>query len=89
MDDLDEATVAELPPGHEDYSQGALIFPLYRIIAYHTVQQVRYKFADLMSVLSTTYKQWTSLHPGEGVLMCSLTEERVALRPFPLLALPC
>ena len=40
--------------------------------------------ADLMSVLSTTYKQWTSLHPGEGVLMCSLTEERVALRPFPI-----
>ena len=37
-----------------------------------------------MSVLSTTYKQWTSLHPGEGVLMCSLTEERVALRPFPI-----
>ena len=27
IDDLDEATVAELPPGHEDYSQGALIFP--------------------------------------------------------------
>ena len=46
IDDLDEATVAELPPGHEDYSQGALIFPLYRIIAYHTVQQVRYKFAQ-------------------------------------------
>ena len=40
--------------------------------------------ADLMSVLSTTYKQWTSLHPGEGVLMCSLTEERAALRPFPI-----
>ena len=38
--------MAELPPGHEDYSQGALIFPLYRIIAYHTVQQVRYKFAQ-------------------------------------------
>ena len=46
IDDLDEATVAELPPGHEDYSQGALIFPLYRIIAYHTVQQIRYKFAQ-------------------------------------------
>ena len=40
--------------------------------------------ADLLSVLSTAYKQWTSLHPGEGVLMCSLTDERVALRPFPI-----
>ena len=40
--------------------------------------------ADLMSVLSTVYKQWTSLHPGEGVLMCSLTDEKVALRPFPI-----
>ena len=40
--------------------------------------------ADLMSVLSTAYKQWTSLHLGEGVLMCSLTDERVALRPFPI-----
>ena len=50
IDDLDEATVAELPPGHEDYSQGALIFPLYRIIAYHTVQQVRYKFAQWLEL---------------------------------------
>ena len=50
MDELDEATVAELPPGHEDYSQGALIFPLYRIIAYHTVQQVRYKFAQWLEL---------------------------------------
>ena len=40
--------------------------------------------ADLMTVLSTAYKQWTSLHPGEGVLICSLTDERVALRPFPI-----
>ena len=50
IDDLDEATQAELPPGHEDYSQGALIFPLYRIIAYHTVQQVRYKFAQWLEL---------------------------------------
>ena len=50
IDDLDEATLAELPPGHEDYGQGALIFPLYRIIAYHSVQQVRYKFAQWLEL---------------------------------------
>ena len=50
IDDLDEATRAELPPGHEDYGQGALIFPLYRIIAYHSVQPVRYKFAQWLEL---------------------------------------
>ena len=50
IDDLDEATRAELPPGHEDYGQGALIFPLYRIISYHSVQQVRYKFAQWLEL---------------------------------------
>ena len=50
IDDLDEATRAELPPGHEDYGQGALIFPLYLIIAYHSVQPVRYKFAQWLEL---------------------------------------
>ena len=50
IDDLDDATRAELPPGHEDYGQGALIFPFYRIIAYHSVQQVRYKFAQWLEL---------------------------------------
>ena len=45
-DELEEATLAELPPGHDEYGQCALIFPLYRIIAYHTLQPIRYKFAQ-------------------------------------------
>ncbi len=40
--------------------------------------------ADLLSVLSTAYKPWTSLHPGEGVFICPLTDERVSLCPFPI-----
>ena len=49
-DELDDATRAELPPGHEEYGQGALIFPLYRIIAYHSVQPIRYKFAQWLEL---------------------------------------
>ena len=44
--ELEEATLAELPPGLDQYGQAALIFPLYRLIAYHTVQPIRYKFAQ-------------------------------------------
>ena len=31
--ELEEATLAELPPGLDQYGQAALIFPLYRLIA--------------------------------------------------------
>ena len=49
-DELEAATLAELPPGHEEYGQGALIFPVYRIIAYHSVQPIRYKFAQWLEL---------------------------------------
>ncbi len=41
-EELQEETLAELPPGLDQYGAAALIYPLYRIIAYHTVQPIRF-----------------------------------------------
>ena len=39
---------------------------------------------DLLTVLASAYKQWTSLHPGQGVFIGPLTADTAILRPFPM-----
>ena len=39
---------------------------------------------DLLTVLASAYKQWTSLHPGQGVFIGPLTADTATLRPFPM-----
>ena len=39
---------------------------------------------DLLTVLASAYKQWTSLHPGQGVFISPLTADTATLRPFPM-----
>ena len=47
-EDLSTEILSELPPGFDEYEQSVLIYPLYRIIAYHTVQSIRYKLANFL-----------------------------------------
>ena len=39
---------------------------------------------DLLTVLASAYKQWTSLHPGQSVFIGPLTADNATLRPFPM-----
>ena len=39
---------------------------------------------DLLTVLASAYKQWTSLHPGQGVFIGPLAADTATLRPFPM-----
>ena len=47
-EDLGTEILSELPTGFDEYEPSVLIYPLYRIIAYHTVQSIRYKLANFL-----------------------------------------
>ena len=47
-EDLGTEIVSELPNGFDTYEPSVLIYPLYRIMAYHTVQSIRYKLANFL-----------------------------------------
>ena len=50
QDDLGPEILSELPPHFDEYSQAVLIYPAYRIIAYHTLQTIRYKLANFLEL---------------------------------------
>ena len=51
-EDLGTEILSELPTGFDEYEPSVLIYPLYRIIAYHTVQSIRYNSPTSLSITS-------------------------------------